>query len=850
MSKEPNVMTSSPIHINNLVEYKRTTWQHKTGDVYCPLDDTTGGSYCSKPDNLGINYIPEMSASDVTKAEQMETRETDSDWIAGLPDNLCSYKSNEAVKLGYRYTMTTEHVDYRTGWGGRDCDWYTDDLKGGYERQIKNRANHYGIYTTESTLQVRWKDLQEWIDPPEGYHFCGITFYKGDPSNPGSENMTSSLNSGLNFGYMPNSDYPGGYAPAGYNDPTGDSPMSPKMLGTGGGEYIGGAASALGSYSRNNILNLSVKGDDTPTGAQAYPGGYAPEGYDDPTDSYEVCGQTIQKITTCQDLPDYAVIQYCKDNPENGNDTLEKEGEEEEIQPDDPIEVDPIGEGIVGSGLGSIGSSLGGDQIDLLNIPSNLPVYDADGIYIKDDPYTSFDGLVITKDGVFYEPQVRISSITNSLKSVDTMEFTQFTKFDATPVCTEGDLVYGVIQGENKFIGHITGVNYKISGESQEITYRATGIRKNFENAAWKFNYKDRGVYTDTLLQELIEDAPSFYCRGIMGYIPSIDTVEFEFTNATIGRGIRYIFDSIGKYAWYLGPDKIFRVYNLENLPIKNVFVGKEGEKLSEHSEYNVVDLDLNYELSDRVTRVIVRGAWKKDAYGYPILDEDGNPSYEIYDTGWTGTAYTNFNIQNVKTLTHDKLVTYHQLETYAKKYIAPLKDAYLGGNVTVSGVDTDYKIGRAVGILNSNISYLENQRLVITNVRYNLDEKTTELTLTSDYWFGTNITKFYETLANKLEDLEEYSANLERIAADNAKMQYITGKIISAGEDAISISNINGSSSYIIDHNTTFMGATRETIGGYPAYTVHIKYMKYTSGVVAHSIDVQGLNNPYIGRF
>ena len=373
-------------------------------------------------------------------------------------------------------------------------------------------------------------------------------------------------------------------------------------------------------------------------------------------------------------------------------------------------------------------------------------------------PYGDFDGLVIGLDGVFYYPTVRINSITNSLTDPDTLEFTQFAKFDDTPVFTEGDLVYGVIKGTVKFGGHVTNISYTLRDSEQLITYTCIGFRKNFEDAPWVFNHTDVNISANNLIDTILNAAPLLYCRGKSGSVDSQNIPEIDFKNASIGDGVNFIFSSAGKCAWYLGPDKIFRIYDLKNLPVEHLYVGQEGSSISNH---NVVELNINYDLTDRITRLIIRGAFKRNNDNNIVYDGSGNPTYLLYDTGWVGTAYSRFNIQNVKTVIEDKFKyiegirnDYNDMVKYANLWVEPFKDSFIGGTCVLDSVNLTYAIGKSVQIDNTSMSYLNNQKLVITSVKYDLDNKQTELSLTSNYWFGTDLTNYFLFLEDKIRAL------------------------------------------------------------------------------------------------
>lgn len=400
------------------------------------------------------------------------------------------------------------------------------------------------------------------------------------------------------------------------------------------------------------------------------------------------------------------------------------------------------------------------DQFDILYLPVNVQLTDVNGTYIGDAPYNQVDGIVVSHDGIYYYPNVRITNVTNSFTEPDTMEFVQYTKFDANPYFREGQLVYGVIYGEVKFGGFIESITYEVDDNQQVIRYYATGFRKFFEEHPFVFNYTDYNISSKSVIIKAVNNAPKLYCLDMQGELPDFNLYKISLTNATVGDALSYIFRSSGNYAWYLGPNKIFTVYNLSSLAFVNIYVATEGSIIDPTKIY-VIDMKVNYNLADRITRLIIRGDFKRDSEGAIITDNEGNPQYIEYDTGWVGTAYTQFNVQRIKTLIEDRFKYIEgqrddtgDLKKFAELYIAPYKDAFIGGSCIVDGVKTQLSIGKSVIINGSNLSYLQNQKLIIQKVKYNLDNKTTELSLTANYWFGSDLTNYFASLEDRIEAL------------------------------------------------------------------------------------------------
>ena len=670
--------------------------------------------------------------SDQTFSNCGETTSIFGGWAPGI--QASRYVKNDIPYVSAGKQQKLELYDTTYPYGDPTIPYYHYNI---YSR-------HFGeLYDTFIIVQIRMKAGAKAAiaaAAPANYHFIGFSFTQGGVAASISQYTKAATGAISNF-----------------NDITHSTPNL--IQGSGSDVLI------VNSENPDPIINsMYESGDESPITLSVDPDMLQTANPDVETTEYQIWDYKFTRSVYTSTVPTgmfalYAPDGWLGDACYTGN----VGGEEQEtIAKDDiPISEDSSGEVPTsgwGSGVNSISSRLGEDEVDILYIPSNLAQYDANGTYIGDLPYGDFDGLVVGVDGVFYYPTVRMTSITNSLLEPDTMEFTQYAKFDASPIFTEGDLVYGVIEGTVKFGGHVTNITYSLKDSEQLIVYTCVGFRKNFENAPWVFNYTDYNLSASSVLDTILGAAPSLYYRGKDGNIPTQNIPEVDFKNETIGGGLNFIFSSVGKYAWYLGPNKKFSIYNLESLPTEDIYVGQEGVAIGNH---NVTELNVNYDLSDRITRLIIRGDFKRDNNNNIIYDEDDKPTYLLYDTGWQGTAYTRFNVQRVKTIIEDKFKyiegvrnDYNDMQQYANLYLKPFKDAFIGGTCTLDTVNLNLALGKAVNINNTNMSYLNNQDLIIYSVRYNLSDKSTELSLSNNYWFGTDLTNYFLFLENRIDAL------------------------------------------------------------------------------------------------
>lgn len=121
------------------------------------------------------------------------------------------------------------------------------------------------------------------------------------------------------------------------------------------------------------------------------------------------------------------------------------------------------------------------------------------------------------------------------------------------------------------------------------------------------------------------------------------------------------------------------------------------------------------------------------------------------YDSGWKGTAYTDYNIQQVLVQqdTRFRQVILPEgvirddsakMSDYANNLLDSLKNWKIGGSIVVDGLDLTLVIGKSVEILNSGCAELASKYLAIMSITWDFENHTTSLNLTNDYYLGTSI--------------------------------------------------------------------------------------------------------------
>lgn len=119
-------------------------------------------------------------------------------------------------------------------------------------------------------------------------------------------------------------------------------------------------------------------------------------------------------------------------------------------------------------------------------------------------------------------------------------------------------------------------------------------------------------------------------------------------------------------------------------------------------------------------------------------------------DTGWQGTAYTNFGIQkfifklNTNYKKFDLANNYHRddsqlLLNYANKLIEPYKDTQWGGQIILDGLATDINLGDRLNLTGATSNWA-GLNMVVMSIEWDFSQKTTMLELTSNFWLYSGI--------------------------------------------------------------------------------------------------------------
>ena len=158
---------------------------------------------------------------------------------------------------------------------------------------------------------------------------------------------------------------------------------------------------------------------------------------------------------------------------------------------------------------------------------------------------------------------------------------------------------------------------------------------------------------------------------------------------------------------------------------------------------YSVTFVDCN------TGEIKILGQRRDQLYVRYCVKDELNPLK--YDSGWRGTAFSDYAVQQVliQNDTRFRRIIIPEgvirddtqyFSSYASNLLASLQDWKIGGSVLVDGLAIDLYIGKSVEILNSGCAELAGKHLAITSITWNFEDNTTSLNLTDDYYLGTGI--------------------------------------------------------------------------------------------------------------
>jgi len=212
-----------------------------------------------------------------------------------------------------------------------------------------------------------------------------------------------------------------------------------------------------------------------------------------------------------------------------------------------------------------------------------------------------------------------------------------------------------------------------------------------------------------------------------------------------------------------LVPNTVFYIIELNN-QILNTIPGRKDtviiEKIGDY-EASPTILPSYIRLSDGTIKG-VRNMFATDINSFEVYVTAAFVGSPVkYDTGWVGTAFSLFNIQNViqRYDTKFKLIKgttgldrddTGAMQLYANSLIEPYKDYAIGGTITLDTLFTTLTIGKAVRLTGTAQAGWTTTDLVVKSITFNVSELTTVVELTSNYFIGSGI------VDPRLEEIKE----------------------------------------------------------------------------------------------
>ena len=145
-----------------------------------------------------------------------------------------------------------------------------------------------------------------------------------------------------------------------------------------------------------------------------------------------------------------------------------------------------------------------------------------------------------------------------------------------------------------------------------------------------------------------------------------------------------------------------------------------------------------------------------------------------IADTGWVGTAYTHFGVQNCALVRDDQFKKQvldgvvirddtSDLQKYALQLIDPYKDWYVGGSVTLDGLRTESGLNNLFNFSGTTQDW-SGINAYPKAIIFNLEDLTTRLDLTNSYFIGSILDPEVRQQLKELQDTADVQKILNRL--------------------------------------------------------------------------------------
>lgn len=261
-------------------------------------------------------------------------------------------------------------------------------------------------------------------------------------------------------------------------------------------------------------------------------------------------------------------------------------------------------------------------------------------LFTKDRMLTRADGIIV-------------HSVRFSFDGPRYLSFGRDIRFDEDDVFSANDKISLTINGTTVFTGWISEHNPRLN-TNETIEYRAAGPRSKLSGITLTRNNSATVIYNGEditekttskwtyrqIFQNIASKIPNKYVTSVSigAGIMTATAPETSFIGMSIEDCLRSVIEKVGKVGYYITPQRQLRVVNLDSTISKKVYLGEIGEKVSDHSEYNVLNTDLNWSIAGAKTKCVIEGS-RRRVEKYINLTPDWPSGLEKY---WNISAYIN----------------------------------------------------------------------------------------------------------------------------------------------------------------------------------------------------------------
>lgn len=286
------------------------------------------------------------------------------------------------------------------------------------------------------------------------------------------------------------------------------------------------------------------------------------------------------------------------------------------------------------------------------------------------------------------QKEIHIHKVEFSLRSARICEFEEVVAFDADVSFAFGETVAVIYSGTTVFRGKIIDIQRGLDIGQERVLYRAVGPRAELtEEFAFTVDAElgetSQLSYEDKSPQYIIDDILSKFPKiaKLVNTYPTGANLTIELINMTVDQALQAVYDKCGHFGFYFDVQGVFHTVDLNSVSSIDAYFGVYGQKISAHSEYNILNSDLEIDVTNRYNKIIIEGNRRRELITVPAIWSNPLSSYPYWEQ--TGHTYLRrqgeqweYNITHYIPQTNKKIV---KLVSWNVNYMRALQIGWAG---------------------------------------------------------------------------------------------------------------------------------------------------------------------------